>query len=66
VRFDIDNNTQWGNGEQIVCNLCPKGSFQPDAGLCAFPQEMKNGERISGKSIKSAVQALVDYKCGIK
>ncbi|KAI4957379.1 hypothetical protein J4E86_004517 [Alternaria arbusti] len=60
----IDDKEEWGNGDQIACNLC-SGCSNPDKcdGLCAFPQKLKADEKVNGSLIKSKINDLVNHKC---
>ncbi|KAI4953704.1 hypothetical protein J4E91_002552 [Alternaria rosae] len=63
---DLDDKEEWGNGDQIVCNLCPGCSplSANCAGICAFPQKLKTDEKVNGSLIKSKINDLVNHKCG--
>ncbi|KAH6878775.1 killer toxin Kp4/SMK [Alternaria rosae] len=62
----LDDKEEWGNGDQIVCNLCPGCSplSANCAGICAFPQKLKTDEKVNGSLIKSKINDLVNHKCG--
>jgi hypothetical protein len=58
------------NGQQILCRAC--NNCNPDLagcvpgaepGLCVFPQKMKIGEIISGKTVKDALAAVKAHNC---
>jgi hypothetical protein len=63
---DIDDKEEWGNGDQIACNLCPGcAPGSPNcAGICAFPQNLKKDEKVNGRLIKNKINDLLNHKCG--
>ncbi|KAI8940410.1 hypothetical protein NX059_004100 [Plenodomus lindquistii] len=62
----IPDNYKWTNGQLIACSLCHQCRTCPDAdknGLCVFPQNLKEGEVVTGAQIKQAIKAIRDHGC---
>ncbi|XPS78462.1 hypothetical protein M3J09_010473 [Ascochyta lentis] len=71
----IGDNDEYGNGDQIACQMCPHCStpeqtpdcpFPIDMGICVFAQNMKKDETIKGKDVKEKVARLVQHGCKSK
>ncbi|KAJ2975750.1 hypothetical protein NQ176_g5350 [Zarea fungicola] len=59
---NIDDNTYYQNGQQICCTECDDDNTE-EFSVCAILQYTSNGA--PGHSIKSAIQSLIDHKCGL-
>jgi hypothetical protein len=57
----------YGNGQKIACVKCKNiNGHLDDDGFCAFANNMKTDEEISGTQVKQLMSALLDHGCKSK